>query len=176
VTRWALLAALAAAALTLCGCYASDRLLLDPEQAVHPLDDGVYVRDGDPTDRFRLTLEPDGWYEAEDFDPNGAIGATHHVLLNKDTIAGRDGYVIAEQTDDGGYIYAVGFIEDDRVFLATPDCADSADRDDAVDHGGEPQDDEAMTHNCLFKTRDAVIAALSAFAGHAIFGDPYQKH
>ena len=66
----------------------------------------------------------------------------------------------------------VAFVEDGRVYLATPDCADSADRDDAVDHGGEPQDDEAMTHNCLFQTGTPLVAALSAFAGHAVFGDP----
>lgn len=174
--RWAIAAALIAAALSLCGCYASNRLLLNPDEAVHPLDDGVYVRDGDPTQKFRLQLRPDGWYDVDDYDPNGMIGATHRVLVTKADLAGEEGYAIAEQTEDGGYIYAVGFIRDGRVFLATPDCADSADRDDAVDQGGEPQDDEAMTHNCLFKTRDAVLSALSAFAGHAIFGGPYQRH
>jgi hypothetical protein len=34
----------------------------------------------------------------------------------------------------------------------------------------------AMTHNCLLRFRDALVAALSAFAGHAVYGEPYQRH
>jgi hypothetical protein len=96
------------------------------------------------------------------------------VLANEAELDGREGYALAEETDDG-YVYAAAFVEQGRVYLATPDCSDSLDRDDAVDHGAEPQDDETMTHNCLFRTRDAVIAALSAFAGHADIGAPYQR-
>jgi len=166
---------LAFAALALSGCYASNRLLLDATAAAHPLDDGVYVRDGDPADKIRITLEPDGWYAVETYDDNGAIGETHRVLANEASLGGREGYALAEETDEG-FDYAVAFVEDKRVYLATPDCSDSLDRDDAVDHGGEAQDDEAMTHNCLFKNRDALVAALSAFAGHADFGAPYQRH
>ena len=33
-----------------------------------------------------------------------------------------------------------------------------------------------MTHNCLFRSRDAALAALSGFAGHAVYGEPYQRH
>ncbi|HXQ12597.1 MAG TPA: hypothetical protein VN805_16515 [Caulobacteraceae bacterium] len=161
--------------LLLSGCYASDRLLFDPADAVHPLEDGVYVRKGDPSDKAQVTLEPDGWYAIAKYDPNGMIGETHRVLAIEADLGGRDGYALAEQTSDG-FIYGVAFVEDGRVYLATPDCADSADRDDAVDHGGEPQDDEAMTQNCLFRSRDAVLAALSGFAGHAVYGEPYQRH
>ena len=167
-----LLAVLMAA---LSACYASTRLLLDPTAAAHPLEDGVYVRDGDATDTLKVTQEPDGWYSVEKIDPAGGIGETHRVLANEAELDGRDGYVLAEQTDDG-FVYSIGFVEDKRVYLATPDCADPLDHDDAIDHGGEAQDDEAMTHNCLFRTRDAVIAALSGFAGHADFGAPYQRH
>jgi hypothetical protein len=166
---------LALAALALSGCYVSNRLLLDPTTAAHPLDDGVYVRDGDDSDRIKITLEPDGWYNIEKYDVGGALGESHRMLANEAVLGGRDGYALAEQTDDG-FVYAVAFIEDKRVYLATPDCSDSVDRDDAVDHDGQPQDDEAMTHTCLFKNRDAVLAALSAFAGHASFGAPYQRH
>ena len=163
------------AALALSACYASNRLLLDQTAAARPLDDGVYVRDGDDADRIRITLEPDGWYNVERFDDNGAIGETHRVLANEASLGGRDGYALAEETDEG-FDYAVAFVEGKRVYLATPDCSDSLNRDDAVDHGGEAQDDEAMTHNCLFRNRDALVAALSAFAGHADFGAPYQRH
>jgi hypothetical protein len=166
---------IALAALLLSSCYASDRLLLDPAEAVHPLEDGTYVRDGDPADKVQLTLEPDGWYAVAKYDANGLVGETQRVLAVEADLGGRDGYALAEQTADG-FVYGVAFIEDGRVYLATPDCADSADRDDAVDHGGEPQDDEAMTHNCLFRSRDAVLAALSGFAGHAVYGEPYQRH
>jgi hypothetical protein len=164
------------AALALAACYASNRLLLDPDAAVHPVEDGTYVRDGDDSDRFRLTLDPDGWYRVEQFNPNGTIGQTKRLLVNEQDFDGRDGYLIGEEAGDGGYTYSVAFLDHGRVFMATPDCADPLDRDDAVDHGGEPQDDEAMTHNCLFRTRDALVAALSAFAGHADFGSPYQRH
>lgn len=173
--RSLLLAVLAAAGFALAGCYVSDRLLLDPSAAAHPLDDGTYVREGDDADKIRITLDPDGWYDVERYNDNGTIGETHRVLANEATIAGREGYALAEQTDDG-FDYAVAFVDNDRVYLATPDCSDSLDRDDAVDHGGEQQDDEAMTHNCLFRNRDALFAALSGFAGHADFGAPYQRH
>ncbi len=166
---------LAFAALALSGCYTSDRLLLDQSAAVHPLDDGVYVRDGDDADKIRITLDPDGWYDVEKYNDNGTIGETRRVLVNEAVIAGREGYALAEETDEG-FDYAVAFVDDKRVYLATPDCSDSLDRDDAVDHGGEPQDDDAMTHNCFFKNRDALFSALSGFAGHADFGAPYQRH
>lgn len=173
--RWLLPAVLAAASVSLSGCYVSDRLLLDPSAAVHPLDDGTYVREGDDADKIRITLDPDGWYDIERYNDNGTIGETRRVLANEGTFAGREGYALAEQTDEG-FDYAVAFVDNDRVYLATPDCSDSLDRDDAVDHGGEQQDDEAMTHNCLFKNRDALFGALSGFAGHADFGAPYQRH
>jgi hypothetical protein len=165
---------LALAALVLSGCYTSTRLLLDASAAAHPLEDGVYVRGGDKPDKIRVTLDPDGWYRVETYNDNGTIGETHRVLANEAELGDRDGYALAQETDDG-YVYAAAFVEQGRVYLATPDCADPLDRDDAVDQGAEPQDDEAMTHNCFFKTRDALIAALSAFAGHADFGAPYQR-
>jgi len=161
--------------LVLSSCYASDRLLIDPDDAVHPIEDGVWVRDGDPRDKAQITLEPDGWYAVARYDANGLIGETHRVLAVKAELGGRDGYALAEETADG-FSYGVALVEGGRVYLATPDCADSADRDDAVDHGGDPQDDEAMTHTCLFRSRAALMAALSAFAGHAVYGEPYQRH
>ena len=62
---------IAVAATALVACYASNRLLLDPDAAVDPVDDGTYVRDGDDTDRFRLTLAPDGWYGSSRSTPTG---------------------------------------------------------------------------------------------------------
>ena len=56
------LVALVLAAALLGGCYVSGDLLLDPSAAVHPLADGIYGRQGDPGDRFKLSLETDGWY------------------------------------------------------------------------------------------------------------------
>jgi hypothetical protein len=173
--RAALLAALLAAGLALGACYTSHRMLLDATAAAHPLDDGTYVRDGDAADKIRITLAPDGWYQVETFNDNGTIGETHRVLANEASLGGREGYALAWETDEG-FDYAVAVVDGKRVYLATPDCSDSLDRDDAVDHGAEAQDDAAMTHNCLFKNRDALVAALSGFAGHADFGAPYQRH
>jgi len=176
VKRWLLVAAAGLATLTLCGCYVSDSLLLNPDAAAHPIDDGVYERPGQHEDRAQVSLRPDGWYDVSNFNPNGSIGDTQRILMNEADVGGRPGYVFAEAEEDGGYQYGVAFVEQGRVYLATPDCNDPEDREDAIDHGGEAQDDQGMTHTCLFRSRAALVAALSAFAGHAVFGEPYQRH
>jgi hypothetical protein len=169
----ALIVGLAFAAVLLSGCYASRMLLLDPTEAAHPLDDGVYVRASG--DQLRVSLEPDGWYQVEQIGADGLIGESHRALFNAVTLdGGRPGYAIAEDSDDG-FIYAVGYVERERVYLATPDCADPLDRNAAVDHGGFADDDDDMAHNCFFKNRGALISALTAFAGQAGFGSPYQR-
>ncbi len=166
---------LAAIGLLLSGCYVSDRLLVDAGEAVHPIVDGTYVRDGDPSDKLSITLEPDGWYAVAKYDPNGLIGRTHRVLAIEGDLGGEDGYVLAEQTSDG-FTYAIGRVDGTRVYLATPDCSDPLDRSDAIDQGGEARDDGPMSNNCLFRSRAALMAALSGFAGHAVYGEPYQRH
>ena len=162
--------------LALAGCYASSGLLLDADAAVQPLIDGVYVRDGDPTDRFQLTQIAGGGYRVERFNANGTIGETHRILLTPMALDdGRAAFAVAEQTDDG-YAYAVALIDDGRVQLATPDCADPLDLNLAVDQGGEADDDGGMTPACKFRNRVALLSALAAFAGQADFGVPYQRH
>lgn len=174
----ALALCLAVAAIVLSGCYTSTELLLDPDAAAHPLADGVYERTDADHERFRITLEPDGWYDAEDFDANGAIGETHKVLLNhlsdEDGDEAPNSFAAVEETGDTFTYFAV-LIRDDRVYLATPDCADPLDSSLAVDHGGQPEDDEAMTHDCVFRTKEAVMAALTDFVGQADFGAPYLR-
>jgi hypothetical protein len=171
----------AAFAIALCGlllaaCYASPSLLLDADAAVQPLLDGVYLRDGDPADRFQLTETADGWYRVERFNANGTIGETHRALFTPMALDdGRPAFAIATQTEDG-YAYAVAMIANGRVLLATPDCADPADRNLAVDHGGDEGDDGGMTPACTFHMRGALLSALAAFAGQADFGAPYQRH
>ena len=165
------------ALLTLClaACYASPGLLLDADAAIQPLLDGVYVRDGDPADRFQLTETADGWYRVERFNANGTIGETRRALFTPMALEdGRAAFAIAVQTDDG-YTYAVAMLTNGRVQLATPDCADPSDRNLAVDHGGDADDDELMTA-CTFHNRGALLSALAAFAGQADFGAPYQRH
>jgi hypothetical protein len=83
-------------------------------------------------------------------------------------------FAAVEETDDG-FTYAVVVQQGERVYLATPDCADPLDASLAVDHGGVQADDDAMTHNCLFKDPGALMAALSAYAGQAEFGAPYLR-
>jgi len=166
------------ALLTLClaACYASPILLLDADEAVQPLVDGVYVRDGDPADRMRLTETSDGGYRVERYNANGTIGETHKALFTPMALdVGRPAFAVATQTDDG-YAYAVALITGGRVQLATPDCVDPADRNLAVDHGGGADDDDGMTPACTFRTRAALLSALAAFAGQADFGRPYQRH
>ena len=165
---------LALAAFALTACYASHGLLLDADAAAHPLDDGVYERAGDAADRWRVGRDPDGWYRIEQFDPNGAIGETRRVLFNALPMGAVKAFAAAEETDDG-YVYAVILQQGERVYLATPDCADSLDASLAVDHGAQPEDDQAMTHNCFFKNREAVLSALTDFAGQADFGAPYTR-
>ena len=176
---------LALTAVCLGGCYASDSLLLDADAAVHPLEDGVYMRDGDAKGGaapnpgegggWRLTLDADGWYEVERLAANGAAGQTGRVLLNPmDAIAGHTAYAAATQTDRG-FAYAVIVTDGPRVFLAAPDCADPLDRSLAVDQGAQTPDDDPMTPSCDFKTKAALTAALADFAGQAEFGRPYLK-
>jgi hypothetical protein len=163
------------AALALCACYASNALLLDTDAAAHPLADGVYERADAQHERLQLTREADGWYDVEDFNPNGTIGETRKVLLNPLDAGGLKAFAAAERTDDG-FVYAVVVVQNERVFLATPDCADPLDASLAVDHGGAREDDDSMTHNCVFRTREAVMTALADFVGQADFGAPYIKH
>jgi hypothetical protein len=160
------------AALTLAACYASNILLLDPDAAVHPLDDGVYQRDDADHERLQVSRDPDGWYRVEQFNANGTIGDTKRVLFNPLPLGELKAYAVAQETD-AGFVYSVVIQQGERVFLATPDCADPLDASVAVDHGGQPDDDDAMTHNCLFKDRDALIGALADYAGQADFGAPY---
>jgi len=172
--RRALSLLLAFAALVLVACYGSPILLLDPDASAHPFDDGVYQREGDDA-RYRVSLGSDGWYQIEQIEPGGLIGQSHRALLNAMTLeGGREGFAVAEQTDEG-YAYAVAYLDHERVYLATPDCVDPLDRNDAVDHGARAEDDDPMTHICKFRTRGAVLAALAAYAGHASFGAPFLR-
>ena len=172
----ATLAAVLLCGLLLCACYASSGLLLDPDAAVQPLIDGVYVRDGDPADKFQVTQAADGWYRISRFNPNGTIGETHRVLCTLMALeGGGPAFALAQQTDDG-YAYAVATMDKGRVQIATPDCTDPADLNLAVDHGGKADDDDAMTPTCTFHNRGALLSALAAFAGQADFGRPYQRH
>jgi len=174
--RNATTAAIILCALVLCGCYVSPGLLLDPDDAVQPLIDGVYVRDGDPTDRLQLTQTADSGYRVEKVNANGTIGETHKIIVTPMALEdGRAAFAIAEQTDDS-YAYAVAMISNGRVLLATPDCGDPSDLNLAVDHGGEASDDQGMTPACTFHNRAALLSALAAFAGQADFGRPYQRH
>jgi hypothetical protein len=162
------------AALTLAGCYTSGRLLLDPDDAVRPFDDGVYERADASHDAYRLTREPDGWYGVEQVNANGTLGQTHRVLFTPLPVSDLKAFAAAEETDDG-FTYAVVVQQGERVYLATPDCADPLDASLAVDQGARQDDDEAMTHNCFFSSREAVLAALGDYAGQADFGAPYLK-
>jgi hypothetical protein len=172
-SRPLLTALFAVAALSLAACYASPALLFDESEAAHPLEEGLYQRADADHAQFRVSLGSDGWYRIERVEDGGLIGESHRVLLSAMTLdGGREGFAVAEQTDEG-YDYAVAYLDHGRVYLATPDCVDPLDRNDAVDHGGQGEDDDPMTHNCSFKTRGALTAALAAYAGHASFGAPY---
>ena len=161
-------------AILLSGCYASNTLLLDGDAATQPLADGVYRRDGDPADAWRVSAAPDGWYAVERFNANGTVGETRRAVFNPlGSIGGHPAYAIAVETDDG-FAYAAALVDAGRVFLAAPDCGDPLDRDLAEDHGGAPGDDEASS-TCSFHNRGALLAALGAYAGQADFGRPYQR-
>jgi hypothetical protein len=167
-------ALLTLAAVALGACYASHGLLLDPDAAAHPLEDGVYERQGADPERWRVGRDPDGWYRVEQFNLNGTIGQTRRVLFNPLPLGGAKAFAAAQETTDG-FVYSVVVQQGERVYLATPDCADSLDASLAVDHGAQPEDDNSMTHNCFFKNREAVLSALSDFAGQADFGAPYTR-
>ena len=157
-------ALLACVAVALAGCYASTRLLLDADAPAHPLDDGLYQRAGGDDARLRITVRPDGWYDVEQVDANGVIGQTHRVLLNPLPLGALKAFAAAEETDDG-FIYGVVLVQGERVFLATPDCADPLDASLAVDHGGQPDDDDDMTHDCRFRDPGALAVGADGLCG-----------
>lgn len=170
-----LLPLLALCACLLSACYASGALLLDPDAAVQPLAEGTYAAAGPTGDRYRLTIEADGWYDVEPVSATGVIGETSHVLFNvMDPVGGRAAYAVAVEQQEG-YRYLVVMVEARRAYMATPDCGDPLDRGLAVDQGAEASDDDAMTRQCIFKDRSALLAALSAFAGQADLGAPFHK-
>ena len=160
---------LAVAAGLLQGCYLSDRLLVDPADAVHPLADGVYARQGDSQDRFRLTLQPDGRYAVERVAADGALEETHTVLVTPQ----GDGYLLAEARDDG-FAYALARVQGADLYLAAPDCADPLDRNAAEDQGADLDLPDAAGA-CGFDSAAALDAALETFEGHADFGQPYRR-
>ena len=175
LVRLAATALLLLTGLGLAGCYVSDGLLLDPTEAVQPLAEGDYIQEGEGN-RMRLIQTADGWYEVETIFTDGTIGETRRALVNIIATPAGGAFAIAEQRGDGGYAYAVARVEGGRVQLATPDCADPADRNLAVDHGGGEDDDGPMTPTCSFHNRVALLSALTAFAGQADFGRPYIRH
>ena len=166
--------AVLAAALTLAACYTSADLLLDADDAAHPFEDGVYVRSDPSHQAYHLAREPDGWYGVEEVNANGTLGQTHRVLFTPLPVGDLTAFAAAEETDDG-FVYAVVIQKDERVYLATPDCADPLDASLAVDQGARQDDDEGMTHNCFFSSRKALTAALGDYVGQADFGAPYLK-
>ena len=166
---------LAVCGLLLSACYSSSGLLLDADAAVHPLPDGVYARIGGSDDRWKVSLQADGWYLVEHYNDNGTLGESRRALFNAvDPIAGHPTFAVAMEADEG-FEYVTLVTDQSRVFLATPDCGDPVDRNLAVDHGGSAGDDGAMTHNCTFHDRGALLSALAAQAGQADFGRPYQR-
>jgi hypothetical protein len=162
------------AALSLAACYTSGHLLLDPDEAAHPFEDGTYERADDSHAGYHLSREPDGWYGVEEVNANGTLGQTRRVLFTPLPVGDLKAFAAAEESEDG-FTYAVVIQQGERVYLATPDCADALDASLAVDHGARQDDDEAMTHNCFFSSREAVTAALGDYAGQADFGAPYLK-
>ncbi len=159
--------ALLLAAPLLAGCFVSGALLADEDQAIHPLADGVYARAGGG-DRFRLTLEPDGWYAIERLSPDGLIGETHRVLVTPE-----GGDLLLTEARDDGYAYAAARLHGDDLYLAAPDCADPFDRGLAADQNASGDEDEPGL--CRFADRVGLDAAMQAFLGSADFGAPFHK-
>lgn len=166
--RLIVLAGMALVAAPLAACYVSDDPLLNADEAVHPLADGVYGRQGDPRDRLRLTQEPDGWYSVERLDPSGILGETHRVLA----VPSEAGLILAE-ADAPSFTYGIARVQGGRLYVAAPDCADPLDRGDAQDQGASGDDDNDFGHFCRFRSSQALERALASFAGHADFGAPY---
>ena len=173
-----LLAVLAFAALLLSGCYTSATLLLDPTEAQHPLDDGVYVRRMATSllDRKRVTRSADGWYVIEELNDAGGVEETARVLFNRMSLSGgREGYVFAADDKDEDYKYGVAFAGKDGFFAVQPDCDQALDRDAATDNGGVYDDGNSMQTVCRFSKASDLTASLAAFADQADFGAPYKR-
>jgi hypothetical protein len=60
--------------------------------------------------------------------------------------------------------------------LATPGVSHRLDCSDRLTGATKRGTIGAMTNNRLSRSRAARVAALSGFAGHAVYGEPYQRH
>jgi hypothetical protein len=150
------LAALAAA-LWLCGCYASERLLLDPARAAHPLAAGRQQAAGASTETVEVRLEPDGWYRIRSGD------RTDRVLFVPMT-GGPEGRYAFAFRERSSFVYGVAEKRGGQLVLDLPFCDLGPARDAAIAHGVAPPGRGALAPVCSFSRPADLLGALEAYA------------
>lgn len=179
------IAAAAAGAALLAGCYESNALLLDVSAARQPItgyDDWNYTS-GDTTYHARLNPRADGWYDYENakIQDDGTEGEWEHytVLLNYlENAAGMDVYVSANyDSAEQAYVYGLVAVKPGGSWqYVLPDCDIMADEQywpldnsAAQSAGAEMQSDE-WSDVCSFTTADSLFAAMRTVARDPGFG------
>jgi hypothetical protein len=150
-------AALAAAMLVLSGCYASERLLLDPAQAATPLALGRQQATGASAETVEISLDPDHWYRIRSGE------RTDRVLLTP-LPGGPDGRYAFAFRERNGFVYGVAEKRDGQVAFDLPFCDLGPARDAAIAHGVAVPAKGAMAPVCSFSRRDDLLGALQDYA------------
>ena len=154
------LAAVALAAVALSGCYQSERLLLNPREAVAPLAPGVHkTAGGGEALEVEVSVTKDGWQKIH--------------LDNKDDMilftplpgapAGEQRYALAF-AENVGFVYGLAYRRGGQVYIDLPLCDGGEALDIALRHGATAERPGVIAPVCTFKDSAALVAALTDFA------------
>jgi hypothetical protein len=150
---------LALATLALAGCYMSDKLLLDPAQAVTPLAEGRQEMRGSSTETVEIRLGADRWYTIRSGKETGRVLFTP---LQAGVDDGRYAFAAPEQN---GFVYGVAERIDGRIYLDLPFCDLGPAREIAIANGVRPPaKGKALSPVCEFDDAKDLRAALAAYA------------
>jgi hypothetical protein len=150
-------AAALAAAVLLSGCYASERLLLDPTRAATPLALGPQQATGASAEAVDISLDPDRWYRIRSGE------RTDRVLLIPlpDGPEGRYAFAFRERN---GFVYGVAEKRGGQIAFDLPFCDLGPAREAAIAHGVTVPAKGAMAPVCSFTRRDDLLGALEDYA------------
>jgi hypothetical protein len=150
------MAALAALAVGLAGCYQSDALLLSPQGAVFPVAAGDVEVSGDLE---HVRVGSDGWYSVD--EAGGKPNDHLRILLNPLSPARQDRYVFA--IDEGKtFSYGVAAKHSGELYFMFPHCTDALDRRIATTEGARDSGPE-LVRTCSFRSRDQLFTALTSW-------------
>lgn len=152
------LVAIGLALLLLAGCWESNTLLLDPQQAVYPFPEGSYYSGNDqsapPT---KVSYAENGWYRIDE----------DMVLINRLGVGsnGLPSYAYAGRTGtDGVYVYGVLLVGNggNVVYKLQPNCDSEYDQKIFERAGNGVNRLKDGVTSCYFSSRASALSALMA--------------